>query len=624
MAETAIGGNPANTKMFAKRLSRAVHIGFKKLQKFRKSRKALLAEYVGRFYEGDMGQLIPLEDRAAKPLSLIYQGATTMVANLAYNNPKARVRSGFMKYRPYGELLEMAVNHLQEEQKKRETIRKLIVDAIFSAGFAKCGMASSSQAFYLEGEWHDMGQPYCDRVDLDDLTIDPLAKDWRSVFFVGDRCRVPKTYLRQRGIADDDIRKMDSRYDYGQIRQEVASISGDKELTEANELVQYVDTVDVYVPELGNIYVIPYTKDGSADTILNTVPYEGPEGGPYHMLAFAPVPDNLMPAPLAGVWYDLHILAYHVARKAADQATRQKRVVAYIPAASDDAAELMDAEDGDYVKVEHIEGIKELGIGGSDPSTYEFVTWARQAYAEAALNLDLLSGTGVDEPTATQSQMVQANTSVRLADMQEQVYYFVAELMNHDLWTLHYDPFIELPMVKRTGGRDAQVVFTPEEREGDAIDYRLTVAPRSMARQDPNMKARRLMELASNVIPAFAQAAQMLGPAFRIDRALALIAQEMDIEELDEIIDEDVINQQSQRLMDLLDKGIPIDGKMMQMVGMGGPLNSQDAGNAMLKIGQPNPGGNMQPGITPGTEQNQMAQETAGDLQKEYTASLAG
>jgi hypothetical protein len=80
-------------------------------------------------------------------------------------------------------------------------------------------------------------------------------------------------------------------------------------------------------------------------------------------------------------------------------------------------------------------------------------------------------------------------------------------------------------------------MYTPEMRQGDFLNYMLEVQPTSMAKPDPNMKVQHLLQFCTNVIPAAAQAVQILGPAFKIDAFLERVASEIGLEEFDEIID---------------------------------------------------------------------------------------
>ena len=101
--------------------------------------------------------------------------------------------------------------------------------------------------------------------------------------------------------------------------------------------------------------------------------------------------------------------------------------------------------------------------------------------------------------------------------------------------------------MKRVNGVDVQVMYTPKMRAGDWLEYMISVQPYSMARQDPNVKAKRIQDFIASGTPAIAQAAQPLGPAFNVDGALNLRIREAGIEEGDELINSAML-QQSQML----------------------------------------------------------------------------
>jgi hypothetical protein len=166
---------------------------------------------------------------------------------------------------------------------------------------------------------------------------------------------------------------------------------------------------------------------------------------------------------------------------------------------------------------------------------------------------------------------------------------------------------------------DQQFAYTPEMREGDWLDYTISVRPYSMARQDPNMEVRRLMELCGNVIPALAQTYQLLGPAFNIENALNIIARRMGIEELDEIINSPALNMQLQQMQRMLEAGVPMSPKVIStMMGtqgfaQGGGVPAMPGGG---RPGQPNPRAMLALGVTPSVERNTARQETAAELQQ--------
>jgi hypothetical protein len=623
-----------------RKVGRMINAGFSQMATFRKARLRVIAQYTGAYYADGHG----VKDGPSRhnPINLIYQGMTTMVPNLVYNIPRCDITTQFLAYREYGEVLELAVNHLVREINLRMSLRKAITDAIICCGWIKTGIGVTGQTVDSDGLLHDIGQPYADRVDPDDMFIDPNARRLEEAFGIGSRVRVAKSWLLEHNIVNEDkVKQLHSRYEYPTDPE--VSIIGHSQTSrdyvtggDSQGPLEYVDLVETWIPSDNVIVLTPYEPHSSGSGVtefLRVVDYEGPETGPYHQLGFAWAGDNIMPLPPASVWYDMHIQANKVARKIARQAERQKSVLIYQSTDWEDAREIIDADDGETVKVDDIDHIKEVSYGGASDDAYQYITWAKQMFSEMAMNLDLLSGAGTNEPTATQAELVQSNASVRLADMQNIVYSFTGDIMRDLLFFVHTDPLIDKMLVKRDRGEDQQVRYTPEMREGDWLDYALKVRAYSMARQDPNVKIRRLMEFTGSVIPALANAFQMLGPAFKLENAMRLIGREMGIEEVDELVDVKMLDMMNQRVQELIEAGMPVDSKMIRMLanplaagavtslgggegGVGGQ-NSENA-NPQAMLNQANPMGNVASGVTPGAERNMRQQETAGDLQGAY------
>lgn len=618
----AVLNGTTNMNITPQRVSRAISLGFDKMKRIREGRLKILKQYTGRFYQQDGGD----DEPKANPLNLIYQGITTLVPNLAFNNPKVKCSTQFMAYRNYGELLELAGNQLIEEIRLRDTIRMVIVDACIMCGWTKVGLGPGGSIIELDDATHDIGMPFADRVDPDDMVIDPMARSIPDAVFIGNRFRVPRDVIMELGIYDNDkIEQLNTRADYPTFPEAtmISQVKGGIGMDEINELTDYVDLVEVYFPQEKVVRTIPYIPGGVVDEYLSEVEWQGPEWGPYHQLGFAFVPDNIMPVGPATIWYDLHMMSNRVARRIARQSERNKRIVAYESSAWQDASDVRDADDGEMVKVDDIDAIKEIEYGGTTEDAYRFEEWVQTRFAEAAMNLDLLSGRGSNEPTLGQAEMVQANTSVRLADMQNIVYGHVGDVVKSLLFYLHTDPLIEKPLIRRVNGVEQQVFYTPEMREGDWLDYHITIKPMSMARQDPNLKVRRLMEFFSNVIPAIANSFMMLGGAINLEESIILIGREMGIEDLETILNSPILSAQMEQLRQMIQMGIPLDPSVVKSVmnpmqgAPAGPAGPADPAGG-VRPQQPNPGAAMPAGMGPQMEKNQQRQETSAELQGTY------
>lgn len=594
-------------KIAPDQVSRAVNASFGKFDPFRKARVRFLGQFSGRFYGKNAGK--DGEDRKASPLNLIHSAATTLVPNLVYNEPKSKVRTDILIYRQYSEMLELACNFLTDRINLRMTLRKTIYDAIFMAGFIKTGIATGDQFLTLDGVDVQVGQPYADRVDPDDIVLDPWARDWDEQSFIGNRFRSNLDDLLATGLYDPD--ELNKLADQTEERKRASNLDGGSPKNEFAELNKYVDLCEVYFPKEQIVVTLPYYQDGKADQFLRIADYEGPETGPYNMLGFTPVSDNIMPVAPASIWYDLHILGNRIARKLARQAERLKRVLAYQGESQEDVEEIADADDGETVRVQDVNLMKELTFGGAAPESYQWMDWVKRNFSEQAGNIDQLAGQASDVPTLGQSEMLQANTSVKLGDMQGNIYHFTAAVIRNLAFYLHTDPLIDLPLTKRTSdGGEAQVFYTPEMREGTFFDYTFKVEPYSMARPDPNMAVRRKLEFATSVIPAATQAAMMLGPGFNVGAFLKSMAREVQLEEASEWLNDPMIQQwvmqKIQMSMATGDPGKAGQGAGVPVQGGAPPFNpAQPVPTATGPTG----------GISPGTEQNMAQQETSGELQ---------
>jgi hypothetical protein len=606
------------------KLGRAVELGFERMKVARDARYKFLAQYVGPFYSKSKGDANS-DERKASPINLMYQAVTTMVPNLVYNDPRVTVQTEVLGYRQYADILGLACNHVLRKIHFRNTLRKTITDALFMAGFIKTGIAASDQTLDLDGKGYMLGEPFAERVDPDDMVIDPMARDWDEMSFVGNRFRMARADLLNSGLYDNDaLAKLQSRYgSSGQTPNEASGLSGDKQVLNAyGEVAEYVDLVEVYVPDSGVIVTLPFGANSDYTKPLRVVEYEGPECGPYHMLGFAYVPDNVLPVAPASIWYWLNVMGNRIARKIGRQAERMKRVLAYDASAAEDVQNIIDADDGETIRVDNIEGIKEVGFGGTTDEAYEYMTWVEGQFSKQAANLDLLAGAAADQNTLGQSEILQNNGQVRLQDMQALVYAFTGDVVNDVAFFLHTDPLIDLPLTRRVGGEDQQVRYTPEMREGAWLDYNLTIRPFSMARVDPNTQARRVMEFISTGIPALAQAFQLLGPAFNIEGAVGLVMRQLGIDEADQIINSQQLQQQiALRVMLMAQGGVEPDGKAAQfpnvMPGVQpGGMPPQTPGGGRPQ--QPNPR-QMGPtgGVSPAQEKNSQRQARSAPAQAE-------
>jgi hypothetical protein len=124
--------------------------------------------------------------------------------------------------------------------------------------------------------------------------------------------------------------------------------------------------------------------------------------------------------------------------------------------------------------------------------------------------------------------------------MRDTIAEFQADISRKEAWFMIEDPFINMPLTKRTtGGREVQVSLTPEDKYGDWFELYFTIVKRSMTVKDPAMRTRAIMEFYTNIVPSVMSAAiqaLQMGVEFNVSRALMQAAEEMGISDMIEEI----------------------------------------------------------------------------------------
>lgn len=608
------------------RLGRMIDGAFAKTKNQRQARVKFLTQITGRFFRNN----IRASDESSKaaPINMMSTAYNTLIPNLIFANPKAKVHTDLLTYRDYGNMLGEAINRVVTRSKMKDALRLAIADSIVMAGYFKTGEAVGICTVEIEGVDVNLTEPFAERVSPDDMILDPMARAWDEQAILGNRYRADVDKMIEQGVGDpDQLQKLAEDVGYMATRDRAEGITKSNDAS-FDEPRRYVDLAEVWIPAEKRVITIPYKAGQVHDSFLHEVDYSGPSKGQYHQLGLSFVPDNLLPVAPAGIWYDLAILGNRIARKIARQAERNKRVLAYEDDAEEDVNAIADSDDGTTVRVQNLDKIKEVEFGGASEKAYEWMNWLKQNFSEQAGSIEQLSGLGSEVPTLGQAQIVQANSSVRLSDMQGIVYEFVGDILSDIGYYLHADPMIDLPLVRRIDGVEQQAYFTPDARVGEWYEYNISTQPFSMARPDPNTAVRRKLEFATNVIPAAAQAATMLGPGFRIGPFLTTIAREVGIEDADEWLSTPEIMQHIQMQMLLSQKtGDPgkanafLSGLSPAALGMAQPYMTTPPG---YNPGQPNPmATGPTGGISTDTERNRAAQEASAGTQSTRALALA-
>jgi len=541
-----------------KKVQDSVHRGFDRFQNFRNARLMFLRNYVGQYYDRDQGEV------GTEALNLIFNAIRILVPNMVMNFPQHKVTSDYLVSREYGELLGMALSWHDKRNRIRDVYRRVIVDAIFTLGVLKTGLAESSSVYaFDEYDQVDAGEVYTEAVDFDNFVVDPASRDhlFRDAAWLGDRICVPRDQLLESGLYNNDLIERLPTAGQQPNKDDYASKLSMKNINSSDdyELQDEVEIVELWVPSANALVTVPGSKHVSFDDYLRVDEYYGPDDGPYTMLALTPpVPGNPLPVPTVGVWNDLHTLGNRMAKKIIDQAERQKDIVTYRRASADDAQEMLDAGDGEAVASDDPDGVRVLSFGGQQQSNEIHLAQLQNWFNMLAANPQQIGGERFDADSATEAKLLARNASIGIEDMKDLVYQMAADEARKRAWYFHTDPLIQVPLIRRVnlpadfrmgpGGqpqmtapamtKEVQVYLTPEARRGDFLDFTFNVEPESMGRKDSNTRFQESMDFAVKIMPAAMQAAQtaaLLGIPFSAQKFITRMAKDRGIDWMDEV-----------------------------------------------------------------------------------------
>lgn len=552
-------------KEYPRKIQLAVKDGFNRLQRYRRARAMFIRQYVGQYYSTWKGTT------GDEPINLLFHTIRTLVPNLVMKNPVNRVSTEIVDYKEYAWLLGLALDDINRKTDFKNILRAGIVSALFAIGIFKTGIANSGQVITYGDMDIDPGQVYTDLVDLDDLTIDSSCRSFDKAAFLGDRNRVPRQILLDDDECDHDLVMRLPRSVHPDAKHKVEKLTQHgMSSIEIAELQDYVDVVEVFVPDAEAMLLIPDPDVIIFDDYIKANSFYGPKEGPYTFLSLTPpVPNNPQPVSPASIWYDLHMMANRMMTKCMEQADRQRDLVVAAPAGADDAEDIRTAADGDVI-IGDPDAVRAISFGGQNQRNEIMLSQLQVWHNYMSGNPDQMAGAKSDVDTATQAQILNTNANVILQDEREIIYECGAKINAKEGWYLHTDPLIKLPLSRREpGGGNVQLYLTPEQRRGDFIDFAFTLKARSMSRLDPTIKSKRVLEFATNLMPgvmASAQIAIQMGVEFNPQQVLTDLADQMDLS--DEV--QHWFND-------------PQHAQRMQLVMQGGP---QNAGKAEPVSGQ--------------------------------------
>lgn len=522
--------NPNNDRSIAK-LRQSFIWSRKQLRPYRDLRVEAIKEYLGG------------SNRTA--MNVLEIAVSTYIRHLVARCAKVMVTTPYMQLKPSASTLELAENHLLQEIKFVDTQQEVALDAMFGMGIFKVGETPAGSV-EINGELYDVGQPFAERVSLDDWVHDVNAKDWRACGYMGNRYRVPyewvmtnPSFMNTKGLMPMSGEAIERHGEEGEDSERAEDIAREQNVMETGEFQPMIELWDLYLPQDKLMMTLP-AQVGRMP--VQVIEWDGPEGGPYHPLVFTRVPDSIMPLPPTKMWLDIHILINKIFRKLAQQSERQKDI-GLIPMGDQGDAERLNAtKDGDWAVLANPGAAQTESIGGPNQTNVAFLVHLIDRFDWLAGNLSALGGLGVQAETLGQEELLSDAASQRVKDYQDSVVRAIEHVLGASglAWWLWYDPLIDITTTQRINvlGNEIDIPtrFNETSKEGDFLQYNFTVSPHSTAPMTPDQQLAKLTTFIQNVHMPLQQVAAEQGVQLDIEGLYRRWAKLANMPELEEFI----------------------------------------------------------------------------------------
>lgn len=517
------------------------------LRKFRENRREFVREYAGGHYAEDGAP-------ATVYVNLIAQYVSIVVRSLTGQNLRGLVTPRDRSHKPLADAMQAWLNGQFQRMNLAGELERVVLDAAFSIGIAKVALATPSDAAQLAWGLRG-GQPFVRRVDLDDFAFDPHARDFAEVGFIGHRFRVPLDAVRDSPLYDRAERgKLTASEDPRHNRdgdERVNRISTGHHPGYDAEFEEHADLWEFYFPRRRLLVTVSDDQvDGESEPRpLRVVEWVGPDAGPYHVLGLCPPPpNNAMPkSPLMDL-YPLHCLLNNLYRKLAEQAERQKDVLAVRRRSADDAANVGREGDGGIIPVDNPEDMKTVSFPGANPGNNAFFEQGKGLYSWLAGNLDSLGGLQPQAKTLGQDAMLERNSSRLVADMQERVVGLTSRVMGALGWYYYHHPKLVMKSEKSVPGTGAVIPrsvypagsgLDPREhhvRDVSFDELAIRVDPYSMPYSTPKEREAKLDAVVTQTLMPLFPLLQQQGVQLDAAKYLEKKAEYGDVPDLPEIV----------------------------------------------------------------------------------------
>jgi len=590
------------------RLYKAIKSSRDAMIPFRRVRKELIKDYVGSWYaEGGA------ENKTL--VNLLNQTARIYMISLAHNNPQALVSTPRTENIAFARRFEVNLNKLIGDMNLDQTIRSIVLDAFFCLGCGVVMMRDTDTRFHglLESEedvWLDPGEPWFNRVSLDDLILDMSAKELTKMRYCGHRYRADfEKVMSEPGYskaAKDKLRPTSrSHHDQTGSARDIASEHGN---AEDNDLKDMVWLMDIWIAENNSIVTMACDQEDIEPLIERE--WIGSQAGPYKFLSLGDTPDNIIPTSPAINLKGMHDLQNRLHERMEADSDAHRIVNVYPPGKEDDANRLRTAGRNDWVRVTDPQSVKQFEMGGVDQRDMALATFLQTEFDRLAGNLQAMGGLGAQAGTVGQEELIHGQLSKNVADMRTAVVNFAATCIL-DLGRLMWeDQTLELRTSMPVGnsGHYVSADWTSPLNQNDELvslglqsparvgefeDYEFRVEPYSMVFKTPQQHAQEYFQVLQQISPLWPMF-QASGATLNVQVLVEELARLMNKPELKQLItfatpadmlggDQNTVRSPAHTTRETVRRNVPTGGTaenransvIQSLMGSGSQLNGQ-------------------------------------------------
>jgi hypothetical protein len=466
-------------------LKNAIEPCRKNLEPFRQELADALKSYAGPHYGKGAAD--------ERPINMLQLSVESLLQQLSSRAPQVLCTTHKPELASSAIEMELALNESLKRMRFEQEHRLWVLSAIFSVGIMEVGL-NIVDSPEVDGEELPVTEVFVETIMFDDFVFDTTAKKWdrRQVGFWGHKFRVSleeakkdKSFNKEAREALKPMEKPDQNESASVSKQ-----SGGANQTEAFE--EMAEIWQIFVPQTNEL--VTFSCDG--DRPLKTVRWRGPDHGPYHLVGFNPVLNNIMPLPPVANWIDLDDLENKLYSKLGRQASRQKTIGICDNAAIQDGQNIIKTSDGDVIAVGNPNGFKEASFGGVNQQTLGFALNVRSMADFVMGNLSAQMGLGASAATLGQEKMIRQAANVRVGSMQGVLLTATQGVLRDIAFYLHHHPTVEYDLTVEITGTDMKLPvkwpyrdngYGEEEdvRRGSYNEYDISIQPYSMTEISP-------------------------------------------------------------------------------------------------------------------------------------------